>query len=69
MKTITITEYRSMPGRFTVTGFKKNMQRDTTSAGEAAAIAVNYANQAGGSYVILGPEKVTSQIPEKIRSK
>lgn len=69
MKTITITEYSSMPGRFTVTGFKKYMQRDTNSAGEAAAIAINYANQAGGSYVILGPEKVTSQIPPQIRSK
>lgn len=69
MKTITITEYASMPGRFTVTGPKKNQSRDAFDAGNAAAIAINYANSVNSSYVIVGSNKVMELIPEQIRSK
>lgn len=71
MKTITITTYESMPGRFRVLSSefgKRPFGRDANGPGEAAAIAVEYALR-GGSYVILGHKSALDQIPLEIRYK
>lgn len=69
MKTVTIAEYTTMPGRFVVTGPARGQRRDTSDAGNAAAIAINYANLTAGPCVIVGAKKVMELIPEEVRIK
>lgn len=69
MKTITITTYPSMPDRFRVVCVepgKRDMARDAQDAGEAAAVALNYAT---GSYVIVGIGSALGMIPQELRHK
>lgn len=71
MNTITITTYPSMPGRFRVSSNARGsraVQRDAANAGEAAAIALEYA-AAAASYVIVGHAAAIEQIPLELRSK
>lgn len=44
------------------------MSRDAANAGEAAAVAIEYA-AAADQYVIVGHSAAVNQIPEKLRSK
>lgn len=71
MKRITITTYPSMPDRFRVEceqPGRREFGRDARDAGEAAAIALQYANGAG-PYVILGPAVAVHQIPKELRAR
>lgn len=72
MRTITITTYASMPSRFKVWhsgGGKRSFGRDAAGgAGEAAAIAMEYA-RTGGPYVILGHKDALDMIPAELRFK
>jgi len=72
MKTITITTYESMPNRFKVLCSeegKRSFGRDAASgAGEAAAIAMEYAMR-GGPYIILGHKVALEMIPVELRCK
>lgn len=71
MKTITITTYPSMPGRFSVEAKeqgKRPVGRDAANAGEAAAIALQYAS-GSPRYVILGHSAAVEMIPLELRSK
>ncbi len=70
MRTITITTYPSMPGRFRVqTNDRRALERDASNAGEAAAVALNYANASGKPYVIVGHQAAMALIPEQVRSR
>ena len=67
MKIITITTYPSMPGRYTVNcaeAGKRTFERDARDAGEAAAVALNYAV---GEYVIVGCKAALDLIPPEMR--
>lgn len=71
---ITVTEYPSMPGRFTVKvsgpGMRHPASADASDPGEAAAKAMSYAISFGsGGYQIFGSEKVMSQIPDDMRGR
>lgn len=71
MRTITITTYASMPNRFRVwhSGGGRSFGRDAVGgAGEAAAIAMEYA-RTGGPYIILGHKDALNMIPEELRYK
>ena len=68
--TIKITTYQSMPWRFKIQadGERRTFGRDASDAGEAAAVALQYA--AGSkSYVIIGPDKAMQHIPASLRGK
>lgn len=68
MRSITITTYS---GRFRVNcsgGGQRSYGRDAWNAGEAAAIAVEYANNPG-PYVILGHKDALDMIPVELRDK
>jgi hypothetical protein len=74
MKAITITEIRRQgaQGYYTVTGPVGRGGRlhaqECTDAGNAAALAVQYAmGNIAGPYVILGSEKVVNLIPSELR--
>lgn len=69
MRTITITTYPSMPGRYRVmcrTPGKRDIGRDAKDAGEAAAVALDYAGL-GGAYVIVGKKDAIDFIPTELR--
>ena len=71
MKTITITTYASMPGRYKIkceVPGRFPATRDAKDAGEAAAVALDYRGVNGsGPYVIVGTEKALALIPEGLR--
>ena len=71
MRTITITTYPSLPGRYRVehTGEGRAFGRDTKDTGEAAAVALNYANSKSSAYVIVGHSEALAQIPAELRFK
>lgn len=70
MRTITITTYASMPGRFRVqTNDRRPMERDAQNAGEAAAVALNYANASNEGYVIVGHTAAMNLLPMQVRSR
>lgn len=70
MRTITVTTYPSMPGRFRVqTNDRRPMERDAQNAGEAAAVALNYANASGQPYVIVGHQAALDLLPSQVRSR
>ena len=73
MRTITITTYASMPNRFKVwhsAPGQRSFGRDAAGgAGEAAAIAMEYAMVSGGPYVILGHSEAVNMIPAELRFK
>jgi hypothetical protein len=73
MRTITITTYASMPSRFKVwhsAPGRRDFGRDAAGgAGEAAAIAIEYARATGGPYVILGHKEALDMIPAELRFK
>ena len=73
MNIFTITTYPSMPDRFYVQGpggLNGRIQgRDCANAGEAAAVAINFARNVGGPYCIIGHDKALKLIPEQVRSK
>lgn len=71
MRTITITTYPSMPGRFRIdhVGEGRAYGRDAQDAGEAAAVALNYASSKTSPYVIVGNCKALDQIPEQLRHR
>lgn len=61
-----------MPGRYKVMHAedgKRPMQRDARDPGEAAAVALDYATQHLGPYVILGTKAAVDMIPEPLRHK
>ncbi len=71
MNIITITTYPSMPWRFRVqgpVGSSRVQGRDCNDAGEAAAVAVNWANDVGKPYVIIGHDSALKLIPPEVRS-
>lgn len=72
MRTITVKRYPSMPGQFQITNDGPQVrylaQRDAKDPGEAAAIAIEYARQFRGKYVIVGPKEVMDFIPGEIRT-
>lgn len=72
MNVITITTYPSMPGQFRVQGPGREGRaqgRDCKNAGEAAAVAVNWATNVGKPYVIIGHDAALKLIPAEVRSK
>lgn len=70
MRTITITSYASMPGQYRVmTNDRRSMQRDARDPGDAAAVAINYANASHEPYVIVGHRDALAFIPEQVRSR
>jgi hypothetical protein len=73
MHVITITTYPSMPWQFRVQGpggSRGRMQgRDCSNAGEAAAVAINWASNVGRPYVIVGHDAALKLIPPEVRSK
>lgn len=68
MRTITITRYASMPGSFRVehVGEGKSFGRDASGKGEAAGIALNYANSSSTPYAIVGYEPALDLIPKEL---
>lgn len=69
MRTITITTYPSMPDRYKVlcrVPGKRDIGRDAKDAGEAAAVALNYAGL-GGAYAIVGEKVAIDLIPAELR--
>lgn len=72
MRTVTVKRYPSMQGQFQITNDGPQMryiaQRDSNDPGEAAAIAIEYALQYRGRYVIVGPKEVMDFIPTELRT-
>lgn len=74
-KIITVTESRSMRGRFLVSanlqnGKKTGVEADVTGTEAAAAQAMSYAVRAGASgYQIFAPAAVLLHIPTDMRGK
>lgn len=73
---ISITEFRSMPGRFVVKcdgtrGYRNRpLEADVSGAGAAAAQAMDYAVRHGSKgYVIFGPSSVMQLIPDDMRQR
>lgn len=72
---ITVTESRSMPGRFTVTCSARKDKRgyihpaDVFGDAGAAAKALEYAIDCGGGYAIVAPANVSRHIPDDMRSR
>ena len=67
-----ITTYPSMPWQFRVQGpgdGGRVQGRDCKNAGEAAAVAVNWATNVGRPYVIIGHDAALKLIPPEVRSK
>lgn len=73
IRVFTIKTYASMPSRFRVTGPAgrngRAVGRDAKDAGEAAAIALDWALEKPMPYVIVGIESALAHIPEKLRHK
>lgn len=71
IRKITITTYPSMPGRYRVESAKEGARtvgRDARDAGEAAALALQYAD-GESTYVIVGEKNAVDQIPAELRAK
>lgn len=73
---ITVTESRSMPGRFNVQSSANKDRRgvihtaDVTGASAAAAKALEYAMRVGAvGYAIIAPSNVSAHIPGDMRSR
>ena len=60
-----------MPWSFRVehVGEGRAFGRDAKNAGEAAAVALNYANSKSSAYVIVGHGEALAQIPAELRFK
>lgn len=72
MNVITISTYPSMPWRFRVqgpVGRGRLNGRDCSNAGEAAAVAIDWARNVGSPYVIVGHDAALKLIPPEVRSK
>lgn len=73
MRAFTIKTYPSMPGLFRVTGPAgrrgRAVGRDAKDAGEAAAVALDWALDKPGPYIIIGSEKAMAHIPKHLRSR
>ena len=73
MNVITISTYPSMPWRFRVqgpTGRRGAISgRDCNNAGEAAAVAIDWARNLVGPYCIVGHDKAMAMIPPEIRTR
>lgn len=72
MTIITVTEYATMPGRYTITVKYDTQIRtiscDASGDGAAAAKAMEYAISSTGDYIIFGNNKVLAHIPAEMRS-
>ena len=71
MNVITISTYASMPWQFRVqgpAGRGRMNGRDCANAGEAAAVAINWARNVGVPYVIVGHDAALKLIPAELRS-
>lgn len=71
-KIITVTEYATMRGRYTITVKYATQSRtvscDADGDGAAAAKAMEYAINGQGEYIIFGSNKVLAHIPQEMRS-
>ena len=74
MDIITVTESKSMPGRYmhSIRRGNRTIFSDHDAGSEpceAAATAMNAAIKSRGGYVIFGPQRVMQNIPVSMRSK
>lgn len=72
MHIITISESKSLPGSWRVQGPGVGGRLtgvDAHNAGDAAAKALNWAQNVGAPYCIVGHDKAIAMIPPEARSK